>query len=584
MSLLGGAARGALLATTSVLALASLTLVAPAGADPAVSVSSADCPTAYAGSLTAGQTVHGLTVASGTTPDGFTGTVIGVMKQGIDLDTDMIVMKLDSPAIEDAGGIWEGMSGSPVYDDATGQLIGAVSYGLASGASPIAGITPYAAMQRLLPSAAPASVPVSGRLAARIGAAAHVAPADADRLEPLAIPMSISGVSAARVRRAAAEGVPVHTDLATGRIGNAADATGGTDDLAPASTLVAGGNLAAMMVYGDVAEGGIGTVTAVCDGGIVGFGHPLNDTGDAKVALMSADAVYVQPDPSAPFKVANLGVVAGTIAQDRTAGIAGTLGTGPAAASFTSTATYRGRTRTGTSYAADPDFWSDAAFYQAMSNGDAVAQATIPGGATTSYTITGTDAKGVPFTVQHSDHVVSGSDIAGDAAWPLGDLLSGIAGIDGVRLGSVTTTASYDDQRKPLRITGLQQRIGSTWVTVGKKRPVRVRPGHSVRLQVVATAADAAPTYVPTKLTAPRGSHGGGSVALVGGNTLDAMSDLMPPAFHDVATLQRYVAKLVGHDQVRVTTLVGAGKPRQVVLGPLDRVVAGRLSVPVVVG
>ncbi len=60
----------------------------------------------------------------------------------------MIVVRTSSDAITTAGGIWFGMSGSPVYD-ADGHLVGAVAYGLA-GASPIAGITPAAEMRKLL--------------------------------------------------------------------------------------------------------------------------------------------------------------------------------------------------------------------------------------------------------------------------------------------------------------------------------------------------------------------------------------------------------------------------------------------------
>ena len=39
-------------------------------------------------------------------------------------------------------------------------------------------------------------------------------------------------------------------------------------------SMVAGGNMAAAMSYGDITQGGVGTATSVCDGRVVGFGHP----------------------------------------------------------------------------------------------------------------------------------------------------------------------------------------------------------------------------------------------------------------------------------------------------------------------
>src|SRR3954452_315802 len=120
---------------------------------PAQSAASSECPAAYpVDALTRGQAVTGLTVSQGTEPDGFTGQVIGVLKDGIMPGLDMIMMRLSSPEI-DRVGVWAGMSGSPVYAQ-DGRLIGAVSYGLAFGPSPVAGVTPAADMKALLDGSA----------------------------------------------------------------------------------------------------------------------------------------------------------------------------------------------------------------------------------------------------------------------------------------------------------------------------------------------------------------------------------------------------------------------------------------------
>src|SRR5689334_2374467 len=105
---------------------------------------SGTCDEAYpVASLTRDQAVTGLTVTQGTDPSSgaFTGKIIGVLKDGIEPGVDMVMAQLTSTQI-DQSGIWEGMSGSPVYAS-DGRLIGAVAYTLSYGSTPVAGITPW---------------------------------------------------------------------------------------------------------------------------------------------------------------------------------------------------------------------------------------------------------------------------------------------------------------------------------------------------------------------------------------------------------------------------------------------------------
>ena len=76
----------------------------------------------------------------GTTAESFDVEVLGVLENGIAPGRDMIIVDTSSPAIDAAGGIWAGISGSPVYIG--GQFAGTVSYGLTFGPSSIAGLTP----------------------------------------------------------------------------------------------------------------------------------------------------------------------------------------------------------------------------------------------------------------------------------------------------------------------------------------------------------------------------------------------------------------------------------------------------------
>jgi SpoIVB peptidase S55 len=116
---------------------ASVPLLAPGldvGAAPAPPQVPDPCPPAFpVAELTPGMVGSGLTVERGTVADPFTATVLGVVDEAIAPGVDLIVVEVDSPAIQRAGGVWLGMSGSPVYAE-DGRLIGAVAYLLAEGA------------------------------------------------------------------------------------------------------------------------------------------------------------------------------------------------------------------------------------------------------------------------------------------------------------------------------------------------------------------------------------------------------------------------------------------------------------------
>src|SRR3954453_18390101 len=96
----------------------------------------------------AGFEAHGLTVSRGKTIDTFPVTVLGVLKDGVGVGHDMIIVDVhDYAAMDDpqhgVHGIWAGMSGSPVYtNEATPRLIGSISFGLAFGPSTIGGVEP----------------------------------------------------------------------------------------------------------------------------------------------------------------------------------------------------------------------------------------------------------------------------------------------------------------------------------------------------------------------------------------------------------------------------------------------------------
>ncbi len=294
----------------------------PAQADP--------CPPAVAIDALddlEGQVLTGLTVERGTEPDGFTAEFFGVIEDGIARGLPMIVVNTSSDAITRAGGIWAGMSGSPVYAE-DGRLVGSVSYGLSYGSSPIAGITPAAEMQKLLrdggAAVAAPQVELTASLEAEIvDSGAATAREAASGMQRLPLPIAISDTNPARLPRV--------TRRINRRLDNVVVYPAGGASAEPAAIeLVPGGNVAAAVSYGDTTVAGVGTVTAVCDGEALLFGHPLVWTGATTISAHQATALFVQPDPTyRPFKVANIGGVVGTVDQDRLAGLHVELGSSP---------------------------------------------------------------------------------------------------------------------------------------------------------------------------------------------------------------------------------------------------------------
>jgi hypothetical protein len=565
----------ALTSTMGLLLGATALASSPAGsAEPA-----GDCTATFPlAEVTGGQTVAGLTVDSGVTPEPFSGEVIGVLESGIAPGLDMIIMELDSPAIQDAKGIWQGMSGSPVYDATDGRLIGAVAYGLAYGSSPVAGVTPFEDMDDYLaaPAGRPGRIAVGKMLAQRIARSSDVTSAQAARgFRQLPMPLGVSGVSAQRLESLKARPYLSEQTYATGSASVAGNPT--------AEDIVAGGNLAASQSFGDITAAGVGTATQVCDGRVVGFGHPMTFSGDTTMSMHPADALYVQEDPlGAPFKVANLGAPVGTITDDRLTGISGPFGVLPDSMTVTSEVTSGVRTREGTTHVTVPRAAAEMTFYQLIANHDRVIDGIIPGTETQSWTITGTDAKGAPFTASYSDRYTSNFDITFEASYELPDLIYGMTQIPGVTLEEVSHDAVVTKSTARYAVGAIQQYRQGAWVTLGKKEPARVKAGRKLILRSVLNGPSGKET-VTASFTVPQRARGQrGAVAFTGGNELYSEAAYQ----NTLAKILAGIEKNVRNDEVQVDLGVFGGKVPIVktkVTGPVDLVVTGARRVRVIV-
>lgn len=448
------------------------------------------CPDAFpVADLAPDQPVTGLTVSKGTTPEGFTGTVLGVLEDGIGADLDMIMVRLTSTEIDRIGGIWAGMSGSPVYA-ADGRLIGAVAYGLAFGPSPVAGVTPAADMQKLLTNppatgAGAKKVDIPAAIERKMVSNGDATAAEAEGgLSRLQLPVGVSGMfNAKRLaqfnKRLAADGLKAF------RAGAAPAAP------APEEEIVAGGNLAGSLSYGDLSAVGTGTATMVCGDEVVAFGHPFNFSGESTLTMHGANAIYVQEDPTlVPFKVANPSGPVGVIDQDRLAGIKGSLGPAPESTLITTKVTLpSGKTRTGTTRASLEDFVPTAAAFGLLVNEDRVFDRIGAGSSVVTYTVTGETKGGTPFALARANRYDSSFDISFENVFELAGQVGAILENEftDVTINAVNVNVKMTSERRSRIAQKVQIWNGTTWKTLTDNSVVRARPGGWVKLRTVLT-------------------------------------------------------------------------------------------------
>ncbi|MDQ4053021.1 MAG: hypothetical protein M3237_10005 [Actinomycetota bacterium] len=581
---------------TSLVAVIGLALGTAAVTTPARSaVAAGDCTETFPlAELTPGAVVEGWTVERGTQPALFTGEVLGVLHDGIAPGIDMVMAELDSPALDAAGGIWQGMSGSPVYAG-DGRLIGAVAYGLAHGPSPIAGITPFAEMDDYLVDEPPAAVEVPARMAQRIADATEVTEQEAAQgVHQLAMPLGVSGLGAGRLARVDRSGrayLPDNTYAAGGVTGSAGP-----------EAIVAGGNLGASYSYGDITQAGVGTATYVCADRVVGFGHPMRFSGGTTMSMHPAEAVYVQPDSlGGPFKVANLSAPVGAVTEDRLAGITGAFGNAPSTIEVSSEVTFGSRSRTGTSLVSEDGFAAGTTFYQQIANHDRVVDAVGGGSEEQSWTITGTGPDGAAFSLGFTDRYVSTWDLSYEVSYPLADLVALLTEAPGVTIESVTANAQVSEDESTFRIRRVEQWRGGGWTALTPRQPALVRAGKTLRIRTMLVSQGRTVT-MRSSFAVPRKAAGTRArLSVVGGDNYfsdgffyeefeeefeDEFFGFEESSAPTLKEIQKMVAGMLRNDEVWAGLRFGRGRAavtRERVLGMADRVVRGYSEVKVLI-
>lgn len=508
-----------------VVLLLSLVLALLQPATSASAQTADSCPqTLPLSEVRTGATGTGLTVSTGTTPESFDVTVVGVLDDALAPGVPLILVELDSPEIRRVGGIWAGMSGSPVYID--GKLLGAVGYGFSVGPSTLGGVTPAEAMLEVpdrprltgLDTPGEISIPPSERDEL---ADEGIALSSRAAMRQLEIPVQLSGLSGPRFEEAARAFEQAHPGASVVR---GAAGAGGTSEVM-VDSIVPGGNLAVSIAFGDFNAVGVGTATTVCNEVVTGFGHPMLFSGATRLGMHGASAVRIVDDPaSTPYKLANPGPAIGTIDQDRLAAVAGRLGTPPTTTALTSSITNRddGRTVTGRTDIVYPDDLFSPILGHGWVNYDLrVFDALMSSGTSTvTWTIAGTRTNGPPWTLTRENRHADRSDLStasmietAQAAQLLHD-----NPFDNVQITSIDYGATVGSPYRALEILGDQITVrDASGQTIDPTFGVTVEPGSTLQIQIPLRAYRGEAQTVDLDLSIPQDAVGYGDLTIRGG-------------------------------------------------------------------
>jgi len=260
-----------------------------------------------------GMSCTSLSVIRGTAVSEFDVDVVDVIRGEAAAYGPRILIHVSGPAV-DATGIGPGFSGSPIYcPDPAGaaRVVGAISESVGQYGNHVALATPIEEMLGVSPTPPPR---------------ARKAPALLRVAQPIATPLTVSGLSGP-VRRAALAGAArAGVPLAVAPPGPASSYA--PYDLTPGTSVAAG------LVSGDLTLSAIGTVTYRDGPKLWAFGHPFEAVGPRSLPLLDAYVYSIIDNPlgfedAITYKLASAGRPVGTLTNDGLSAIAGQLGSPP---------------------------------------------------------------------------------------------------------------------------------------------------------------------------------------------------------------------------------------------------------------
>ncbi len=299
----------------------------------------------------------GKTVFHGDKVEEFQVEILGVL-ENIAPKQSAILAKLSGGPLENTG-VMGGMSGSPVYID--GKMVGAVAFSFPFSKEAIAGITPIQQMVDIFDKSEepirvdPIRIEVSSvkphrtlefrpatellglsNIGSKTFSVSESLATTIPSLQPLTgqlfnyidTPIVLSGFNSKAAQLFGNALRPLGmTVIQSGGIA----AGSGSDKLADGSDLLPGSAIAVQLIRGDLGVGAsaTGTVTYRDGNRVYAFGHPWLSVGPVQLPFSKAKVLSLLPNLSNSFKIAVPTDLVGSITQDRSQGLFGTVGVLP---------------------------------------------------------------------------------------------------------------------------------------------------------------------------------------------------------------------------------------------------------------
>ncbi len=493
---------------TSVLLLAALLAASPAPAQVACTTPPDVVPQEE---LAPGTLGDGVTTLAGTTPVPFDFEVVGTIPDGWMLGLDAIVIHIEGPPefLDETGGVFFGMSGSPAYVE--GVLAGAVS-GVFYDDPTFGLLTPAEAMLEIMEAAQPAP-PLMQRVVPTDAVRRAIARISGESVsdvtgsfQQLPTPLAVSGLSRRQARELQARLDERGENFRVYRAASAATTANAVDP----SQFLPGEPLGAAISYGDASYYATGTATFTCGDYVAAFGHPFfyDAPGEISLGLSGAEGLMVLKPVGYPgSRFAILTEPRGTVVQDRFAGIVGVVGVAPPWVPITSDLDNldTGGSRLGTTEAIHTWGWWLEEIVWAHLWGNFAAVFGHYGGGTSrlEWTLSGVTSLG-PFSVSSYAMTSSPWDVT-ESMWPM------INGIDAllfnefeeVTFTEISTTGWVTEERREGRI-GQVLLSSTSFPTPTANNVIKARPGDIVTIEVTFEMLEGGDAVVIAELTVPK--------------------------------------------------------------------------------
>ncbi|HEU4355896.1 MAG TPA: SpoIVB peptidase S55 domain-containing protein [Actinomycetota bacterium] len=500
----------ALAGVTSVLLLATMLSAGPAPAQVACDTSTITI--VPQDDLTPGVTGDGVTTLAANTAAPFDFEVVGTIPDGWMLGLDAIVIHITGPTefLDETGGVFFGMSGSPAY--VGGDLAGAVS-GVFWDDPTFGVLTPAQAMLDVMDAAQPPA-PLAQKIVPTDAVRRSMARIQGESVssvtgsfQQLPTPLAVSGLS----RRQAAE-LQARLDERGENfwVYRAASAKTTANAALDPTPFAPGETLGAAVSYGDASYYATGTATFICGDYVAAFGHPFfyDAPGEISLGLSGAEGLMVLKPLGYPgYRYALLTEPRGTIVQDRFAGIVGLQGVAPPSVPVTSDLENldEGNTRLGTTEAIHTwGWWLEEIVWAHLWSNFAATFGHYGGGTSRlDWTLTGHTASG-PFTVTDFSMASSPWDVT-DSMWPLISSIDALQfnEFEEVTFDGVATTGWVTKDR--LEGTIGQVLLSSTsFPTPKETNVIRARPGDVVTIAITFDMLEGGTQPVIATLTVPK--------------------------------------------------------------------------------